>query len=159
MSEEKAASLGCAQCGSCCERIKITMNAPGFTGIVSTSGGVGVMRAYPWRGGFSRMSFAAGRYMRDATFIRRWMEPTGEVERVGSEVRQVWRCLKFDPVERLCTAHDERPEMCSGYPWYGREPGVGGMPHEKHCSYLLDLPPDQRPEEARPLIPLTVLSG
>lgn len=58
----------------------------------------------------------------------------------------------------LCTAYDSRPPVCSGYPWYGREPSQEQAGHlGDQCSYLLDVPPEQRPEGSRPLIPLTVL--
>lgn len=67
------------------------------------------------------------------------------------------RCDMFDPDSLACTAYDSRPPVCSGFPWYGDRPGParaeGLLPH---CSYLADLPPGQRPQEARPLIPLTV---
>lgn len=31
-------------------------------------------------------------------------------------------CDQFDKVARTCGAHDTRPQVCSGFPWYGREP-------------------------------------
>lgn len=31
-----------------------------------------------------------------------------------------YSCTKFDTNTRLCTAHDERPPVCSGYPYYSR---------------------------------------
>lgn len=34
----------------------------------------------------------------------------------------VWDCAKFDSVTRECTAHESRPPICSGYPWYGKPP-------------------------------------
>jgi hypothetical protein len=66
-------------------------------------------------------------------------------------------CDMYDSESGLCTAQDSKPPVCSRYPWYGREPDDGtGMP--LRCSYLADLPPDRRPDGARPLIPLTVVS-
>ncbi len=132
-------SLGCARCGDCCESIAIT----------STTGDITAKLAHP------RL---AGGVAREAAFIARNMTPTGEVMRVGNQVRQVWTCGKFDPVERICTAHDERPRMCSGYPWYGNEPGPDRiMEKETRCSFWLDVPAADRPAGVRPLIPLEVL--
>lgn len=68
----------------------------------------------------------------------------------------LWSCDAFDPVERLCTAHEDRPPVCSNYPWYGRAPVKGPVTNPR-CSYLLDLAPADRPAGARPLIPLTVV--
>ena len=31
-------------------------------------------------------------------------------------------CDAYDSESHLCTAHEERPGICRGYPWYGREP-------------------------------------
>jgi Fe-S-cluster containining protein len=35
-----------------------------------------------------------------------------------------WRfnCDQFDPKTRMCMAHDDRPPICQGYPWYGQRP-------------------------------------
>lgn len=161
MTETKGAGLGCARCGDCCEDIVITLGSAGFTAIVSTAGGMSTGRVQRDGG---RLLAAAGRYMRDAVFIRTHMEPTGDVVRVSgdgwSEVRQIWRCLKFDADERTCTAHDDRPLMCSNYPWYGGEPtGTAINPRFTGCSYWLDVPAADRPAGTRPLIPLGVVTS
>lgn len=48
------------------------------------------------------------------------------------------RCDRFDPKTRLCTAHDERPPICSGFPWYGGQRGL--MPMDPGCSFNADVP-------------------
>jgi len=86
------------------------------------------------------------RYRKDADWIAaRWQQQPDET----------WTCDAFDPDTRLCTAHDDRPPLCREFPWYDDEPG--GTSVSVRCSFLLDLPPSERPEDARPLIPLTVL--
>lgn len=70
-----------------------------------------------------------------------------------------WTCDAYDPEHGVCTAHDDRPPLCRDYPWYGRQPGADDAATlYRQCSYLADLPPDQRPDSARPLIPLTVVA-
>lgn len=67
-------------------------------------------------------------------------------------------CDQFSRETRLCMAQDSKPPVCVGYPWYGEAPevrGASGMPAQ--CSYLADLPPAERPEGSRPLIPITPL--
>lgn len=66
-------------------------------------------------------------------------------------------CDMYDRESRLCAAQDGKPPVCAGYPWYGREPD-DGVNFPLQCSYLADLPREKRPEGARPLIPLTVIS-
>lgn len=61
------------------------------------------------------------------------------------------RCDQFDPTTRLCTAHDERPQICRGFPWYQRDPegaNIAGLPR---CSFWADLPEDQRPSDWVPV--------
>jgi Fe-S-cluster containining protein len=70
-----------------------------------------------------------------------------------------YRCKSYDPVHALCTAHDDRPPVCRHYPWYSQGPTrakarkMGGQ-----CSYLLDVPPANRPAGSHPLIPITAVS-
>lgn len=71
-----------------------------------------------------------------------------------------YRCDMLDPVHQTCTAHETRPPVCSNYPWYGGGPRAGMLfAKDTQCSYLLDLPPGERPEGSRPLIPVEVLRG
>lgn len=71
-----------------------------------------------------------------------------------------YTCDQFDRVHRLCLAHEDRPPVCSNYPWYSDPPGQGNVVIKNpQCSYLLDLPPTSRPEGSRPLIPVEVLRG
>ncbi len=130
-------TAGCAGCGNCCERITIS----------SSQATIAAKQTHPRFGGV---------LARDAAFIQKWMRPTGEVVRVGAQVRQVWECAAFDPETRRCTQHAARPRMCSEYPWYGRPPTPTTI-REPTCSYWLDVPPAERPEGVRPLIPLEVL--
>jgi len=62
-------------------------------------------------------------------------------------------CDQFDPKTRECLAHDDRPDLCSGFPWYGRDPGSPGRTQiaqvlPPQCSYTADV---------YPLLPLFVL--
>lgn len=157
--------LGCAMCGDCCVEVKLRTSPADIQARASLPGGV----SFAAQGrGYIRRAQNAGGVMREAVFLARWLEFTGRVIKAdwgtnddGSTnyvTRFVYRCLKFDEVNRVCTAHDERPPMCSGYPWYGREPDPGSINRdETRCSYWLDVDPEERPEGVRPLIPLTVL--
>jgi Fe-S-cluster containining protein len=142
-------SVGCAACGDCCERIHVT----------SGRGLLTAKLADPRVAGAAR---------REAVFIDVHMTPTGEVD-ADWQNRAAWTCDAFDRVSRLCTARDERPPMCSDYPWYGRTPA--SVDHDTdpartvawmgpRCSYLRDLPTPAGgwlAAGARPLIPVTVL--
>jgi Fe-S-cluster containining protein len=70
----------------------------------------------------------------------------------------LWKCDRFDPDRRSCTAHGDRPPVCRNYPWYRDGPTAeraGNLP--SRCSFLGDVPPDWRPAGAYPLIPIKVV--
>lgn len=127
-----SAGLGCARCGDCCENI--------------------LMRAEFDPLNYDRPDLSEADLATLAFTAVNWARQ-GPAEAEGWAV---WSCKAFDPIERLCTAHEARPPVCSNYPWYGREPDAGTISNPR-CSYLLDLTPEARPAGARPLIPLTVL--
>jgi Fe-S-cluster containining protein len=33
-----------------------------------------------------------------------------------------YKCDRYDPVAKLCTDYDNRPDVCRGFPWYGQRP-------------------------------------
>jgi Fe-S-cluster containining protein len=50
------------------------------------------------------------------------------------------RCDAFDPHTRRCTAHDRRPPICAGYPWYGQAPTeIGAHGLDLVCAYQADV--------------------
>lgn len=131
-------SLGCARgCGDCCDPVHLTFDQRD--------------RMDYWRDVVE--DFWNGAQPDPAGSLPFMLAHWHEFERYDGGAR--YRCDRFDPETRECTAHEDRPPVCSDYPWYGDDPvpGVTGG----RCSYLLDLPPDQRPEGSRPLIPIEVL--
>jgi Fe-S-cluster containining protein len=61
------------------------------------------------------------------------------------------RCDYFDKDTRLCTAHDKRPPVCSGFPWYGKEPTIeAGADLSPACSYNADV---------RTSLPIVAITG
>lgn len=69
------------------------------------------------------------------------------------ETVEVWthfyECDAFDPATRSCTAYDDRPPMCGGYPWYGVRPDpTKAIPAE--CGYNVDVGREPVPVEIAP---------
>lgn len=53
-------------------------------------------------------------------------------------VSHFYRCDWYDPDTRECKAHDQRPPICSGYPWYGDAPdSTKAIPPQ--CGFLTDV--------------------
>ena len=156
-------TAGCARCGSCCDpvvfddetyRALATWTAEALRDVPDPAADDG----WPWwqEHGWEDRELAEAWYDPEGTgranadFITEHWHPLGDGD---------YRCDRFDPDHRTCTAHGDRPPVCSRYPWYDREPSGSDTGPPPQCSYLADLPAGERPEGSRPLIPLAVLRG
>lgn len=135
-------SMGCARgCGDCCDPVFLTADQ--------------VARADYWADAV--VDVFAGHTPRpgsDAAFIA---EHWHEIERLPSGSAR-YRCDFFDAELRECTAHDKRPQVCSGFPWYGEQPHQGRV--SGRCSYQWDLPGRHVVPmlNQRPLLPIEPVS-
>ncbi len=73
----------------------------------------------------------------------------------GAKGSTIFSCDQFNTETRECMAHDERPGVCSGYPWYGAEPYAAKLAAEgltrAPCGYWFDIPKKERPAWATPV--------
>lgn len=106
----------CSRCGDCCENIKTSWTLDSLEKVALKEG--------PESPNYKNYEF-----VRD-NWVSQLEEPQENYEQ--------WTCLKFDPVGRLCTAHEDRPPVCSGYPWYGKEPKRTAL-LEARCSFQADI--------------------
>lgn len=137
MAEAGPPTRGCARCGLCCTGITMVADFDPVT-------------YDPTPGTDAEIDIAF--------ILKHWTKSAAEDDPAASDAWPTWSCDKFDPVHALCTAHEDRPPVCSGYPWYGKEPGPERAAKLYNCcSYLADLPPGDRPEDAWPLIPIEVV--
>jgi Fe-S-cluster containining protein len=104
----------CSACGDCCDPVW-----------------------YPW--GPADVRQLAERLVDspDLPFITEHWRATGE-QRNGMHA---YECDFFDAESRLCTAHDLRPPICRGYPWYSHEPGSRLVVLPLQCAFRADYPP------------------
>lgn len=109
----------CSMCGDCCEDLALNIDRGRILQRLADNYGTA-----GWR--------------KDAVFIINNMLPTGKVVRHGNTVKQVLSCQKFDTETRKCTAHDDRPYLCEGYPWYSKAPKQGDTTMKGRCSFLAD---------------------
>lgn len=103
----------CSACGDCCDPVW-----------------------YPWGAADVRQRATSATDSADLTFIARHWRPTGETR----EGLHAYACDFFDPDSRLCTAHDQRPPICRGYPWYDDEPGARLVVLPLACAFRADYP-------------------
>ena len=59
------------------------------------------------------------------------------------------RCDGFNPTTRACTAYENRPPICSGFPWYGKAPDPQRALNLT-CAFIADV---------RPVLPLVMVNG
>ena len=117
----------CAKCGDCCENIYIGLTPPDITRMLADP-------------------YIAGATRRSLEFVQHhwsllWQSGQG----------RGYECDMFDKVSRLCTAHDSRPPICQGYPWYGKKPDrelVKDM--SPRCSFNADV---------RTMLPIVSVNG
>jgi Fe-S-cluster containining protein len=124
---------GCAMCGACCNPVRLPRP-----------------KHLQFQGDDESLTFS----------MKHWRELP-----MNGEPYVRYRCDMYDSETRECKAHEDRPPVCSGFPWYGKkvrtsmathapvDEGPGGA--KLHCSFMADVPPEWRPPDAHPLIPIT----
>lgn len=117
----------CNKCGDCCEVIPFYV----------TKEELAQSRYRDWQNQYNV-----------AFILEHWQETPDQTLR-HSEIfgkdanppKYLYTCDMFDIEARLCTAHDDRPAVCSDYPWYNKNPSNMGDPYlSKNCSFWADVP-------------------
>lgn len=54
------------------------------------------------------------------------------------EIQFFYKCKQYEPISKKCNVHSIRPEVCSGFPFYGREPFKQAM-YSKNCAFQKDI--------------------
>ncbi len=165
-----ASTIGCARCGCCCDPVTLSQWAADTLAMWTTQRLAGVPDpstdegwAY-WRANGWNNDSAESRARAVGMYA-----PDGSTRRNADFAEQHWRrrggdandydCDLFDRHTRLCAAQDSKPPICANFPWYGQAPTVERAANlDPQCSYLGDLPPADRPEGSRPLIPIEVVT-
>lgn len=142
-------SLGCARCGDCCENIRLDGRWVGLVDEFRDS-------SLSTHGDLTEDSAITPDHLPDIRFIAaNWTE----TERLPDGAA-IYGCTMFDADGRLCTVHEDRPPVCSEFPWYSDPDDIRhsrSADLRANCSYQLDIPVGLRRPDARPLLPLAVL--
>lgn len=118
----------CNQCGMCCRVIKLEQSPEEVKAMALLTGVLGIPS--------------------DNTFAAEHWRPLTREEAMRINpfyVSQLPDTAHFYSCDRLgedgrCRAHDVRPLVCRGYPWYDRPPRVMPVP-DPQCGYLEDQAP------------------
>ncbi len=111
----------CNRCGDCCENLRLNVTKRALRAFL--------VERDRWRDTPEAIEHEA-----NARFILEHWRRAG-----GGGRATVYACDAFDRATRLCTAHQDRPPICAGYPWYGEAPGVRTPRLSPHCSFNADV--------------------
>lgn len=112
----------CSRCGDCCDPVIVRFD-PQARAAEQLADHGDTMEAWARH----QYEFFLEHWRSESTFL------DGEVT-----VHRV-RCDQFDRETRTCLAHDTRPQVCSGFPWYGREPADPAGDLSPRCSFNADV--------------------
>lgn len=126
---------GCAGCGGCCTHLTLEIGPDAIAQELANLEAVEADEA----AGYPRAEAWTDRHR----VTTRWM---AQLESKGERVfgRWAYSCPLLDPESRLCTAHERRPVVCSGFPFYGRPPAEDPAEMSDGCSYQWELPVELR---------------
>lgn len=63
-------------------------------------------------------------------------------ELVPLEQPNTYACPKFDRESRSCTTYEDRPPVCSNFPWYGKMPSPPEASHlSQRCTFRAEASP------------------
>ena len=128
-------SAECGKCGSCCRAIWLPVSYCEMIERQVQRGrfvGTDVEFILRWWNPISEtLAFVINPYLK--TWVRKDDQPRG----------YYFECTRYDHAKKICTAHSERPPVCSNYPWYNDGPRSGFQFYSLKCAYRADLPTDQ----------------
>lgn len=122
----------CARCGDCCDPVTVTFDPRVYAREQLDSGD-------------EMPEWARYQYQ---FFLAHWWSIGVYVDEDDHDVviAHKVRCDQFDTVKRLCMAQDAKPDVCAGFPWYGRPPedvegrSVVAASLSPRCSFNADVP-------------------
>jgi Fe-S-cluster containining protein len=143
----------CEGCGMCCKAIYLPLTHSQMTDDLDS------MRAnrdkppivydFPVRDNFGDQSFAKQNFYPLTKDEVLQINPHLETWRAGFEEAGVdfddklsnnfYGCIQLNKTTGRCMTHDNLPKVCSGYPWYGREPSQAHEFYTEDCFYKKDL--------------------
>jgi Fe-S-cluster containining protein len=126
----------CNKCGACCRVLTLEQSPAEVQRIATLTAVLGIP---------SDHQFAA-RHWKPLTRAEAMQRSPLYTSRLAAEA-YLYSCEMLGPDNR-CQAHDSRPLVCRGYPWYGEPPRDMELA-DPDCDYYEDLVMDQvvrRPE-------------
>lgn len=142
----------CGRCGDCCDRIGYFGDWNRLQQWADYAKSWREWAMYNLRDGEDGgLDEYEARMIADSEFILAHWSPNPDE---ADAAMPSFKCSAFDPVARLCTAHNTRPPICRGFPWYGERSGVAHSRLPARCSFWADVPLENRPGAGLKLLPV-----
>jgi Fe-S-cluster containining protein len=123
----------CNGCGACCDPVMLPFAPSDFELFPSSFD--------PAELAFFREHLTPIRRREGRQKVMHWSSGWSEMIHDGEPVMlaaHYYECDRYDPVAKVCTAYDDRPDFCRDYPWYGDAPDPNkALPPT--CSYRADV--------------------
>jgi Fe-S-cluster containining protein len=116
----------CNQCGACCRVLTLSQSPEEIRATAAVTSVLGIP---------SDSAFAA-HHWHPLTRAEAMQRNPFYVSRLPADAHLYW-CDRLGADGR-CTAYEERPLVCRGYPWYGERPRDMELP-DADCGYRYDL--------------------
>jgi len=126
----------CGMCGKCCEAIHIPMS-PERIAESAKYGGDAKFVHENWTPITKEEAFAINPKIESNEEWARQNWP-GKPEDPYKDM-YFYTCDRLDKEKGLCTVHETRPRVCSGYPWYGVLPNETMLWYSDDCGYIVDV--------------------
>lgn len=126
----------CHMCGKCCEAIHLLQSPQEVASIAESEKMSGDARFITdnWTPITKEEAFTINPYLKQ--------NEDGLAEKGIDNVYgkfYYYTCTQLDKETRKCRVHENRPQVCSGYPWYGRRPNNSILWYADECGYKVDL--------------------
>jgi Fe-S-cluster containining protein len=132
MDEQQPLAGACNGCGACCRVLTLAESPEQVRQMAALTRVLGIP---------SDHQFAA-EHWRPLTRDEAMRRNPFYTSRLPSDAH-LYACDRLGDDGR-CTAYDERPLVCRGYPWYGAPPRDMVLA-DPECGYLVDVPDRSRP--------------
>ncbi|MNW28638.1 Flagellin N-methylase [compost metagenome] len=123
----------CGMCGKCCEAIHIPLDINEIRKGAENGWGDATFVRDNWTPITLEQAYEIN------PFLKKTKEDQLEKGNANPhEGMHFYTCDRLDRSTKLCTVHENRPQVCSEYPWYGRKPSSDFIFYTKDCGYRVD---------------------
>lgn len=131
----------CTGCGDCCAVVSVAKPLWERVTRLEMDGAMDSDRAFlldNWHPMTPEEAAAVSPYDNHPMWVAFWTESV--------KTNALLKCNAFDYATRQCTAYENRPAVCKGFPWYGDKAKKEPLWRLFRCGYWGDVPKAEWPD-------------